>query len=67
MTFTFEWAITICVGIFLIGSAISLKTNFRIPTMLTVAILFLAGFWTIFPSRQKGLALWADWKQRKEP
>lgn len=49
MTFTFEWAITICVGIFLIGSAISLKTNFRIPTMLTVAILFLAGFWTIFP------------------
>ncbi len=49
MTITFEWAVTICVGIFLIGSIVSVLTKFRIPTMLTAAALFLIGFWTILP------------------
>lgn len=49
MTITFEWALTLCVGIFLVGSIISVLTKFRVPTMLTTAVIFLIGFWTVFP------------------
>lgn len=49
MTVTFEWSLTICVGIFLLGSIVSVLTKYRIPTMLTAAALFLIGFWTVLP------------------
>jgi hypothetical protein len=49
MTFTFEWALAICVGIYLIGSLVSTKTKAKLPTMFVVSILFLIGYWTILP------------------
>lgn len=39
---------TVCVSM-LAGEAISTRTRGRIPQMLVVSIIFLVGFWTIFP------------------
>jgi hypothetical protein len=49
MTFTFEWALAMCVGIYLIGSLVSTKTKAKLPAMFVVSILFLFGYWTILP------------------
>lgn len=49
MTLTFEWALTLCISIFLISTIISTKTNSKLPTMLTMSFIFLVGFWTVLP------------------
>lgn len=39
---------TVCVAM-LIGEVVSTRTSGRIPQMLVVSVIFLVGFWTIFP------------------
>lgn len=39
---------TVCVSM-LAGEIISTRTSGRIPQMLVVSIIFLVGFWTVFP------------------
>lgn len=49
MTMGFELALTICIGIYLVGTLVSTFTKAKLPAMFVVSVLFLIGFWTILP------------------
>lgn len=49
LSLTMSSALAIVVVVMLIGDIISTLSKGRVPQMLVVAIIFLIGFWTIFP------------------
>lgn len=46
----FEAAIAILLGIRLFCDIVSVKTKSRVPSMLLMSVIFLAGYWTILPT-----------------
>lgn len=50
MTWNFYTAFAVVMAIMCLGEFVSKKSKGRIPSLLIIAICFLAGFWTIFPS-----------------
>ncbi|CZQ98647.1 Hypothetical protein Tpal_2297 [Trichococcus palustris] len=49
MEWTMFLALTVCCLAMYIGEVVSIKLKGLVPQMLVVSIIFLVGFWTIFP------------------
>lgn len=49
MTWNFYTAFAVVMVIMCLGEFVSKKSKGRIPSLLIIAICFLAGFWTVFP------------------
>ncbi|MFR5601497.1 MAG: hypothetical protein ACLTKI_03670 [Lachnospiraceae bacterium] len=49
MGWNFYTAFAVVMAIMFLGELVSLKSRGRIPSLLIIAICFLAGYWTVFP------------------